>query len=94
MRSTEDLHTGPVCILICMRQININVTPEFEKDLQRLMKLRKYRTQSEAIRTAVHEAAKPAARTKPGSLRQLLGAALKAPMNPKPRFQSEDDLWS
>jgi Arc/MetJ-type ribon-helix-helix transcriptional regulator len=77
-----------------MRQININVTPEFERDLRRLIRLRKYKTQSEAIRSAVHEAAKEQSKTQHPPLRDLLGAALKAPLNPNPRFKSEDDLWS
>jgi Arc/MetJ-type ribon-helix-helix transcriptional regulator len=77
-----------------MKQININVTPEFERDLRRLMRFRKYKTQSEAIRTAVREASQPRATAQYAPLRDLLGAALKAPLNPKPRFKSEDDLWS
>ena len=40
-----------------MAQINLNVTPEFEADLARLMKDRGLASKSAAIRLAVHEAA-------------------------------------
>ena len=48
-----------------MAQINLHVTPEFEADLAKLMKDRNLRSKSEAIRLAVHEAARVAA-PKPG----------------------------
>jgi hypothetical protein len=77
-----------------MRQINLNVTSEFERDLKRFMKLRGIPRKSDAIRTALHEAV---TRTTGGGdfdYRAWLGIGLKAPLNPKPRFRSEDDLWS
>ncbi len=77
-----------------MRKININVTPEFEKDLQRLMRLRKFRTKTEAIRVAVHEAAQPKARKDFSAFEELLGAGLRGTLNPNPRFKNQDDLWS
>jgi hypothetical protein len=77
-----------------MRQLNLNVTPEFDKDLRRFMKQRGIARKSDAIRLALREAA---ARTKANSnddFRSWLGMGLKSPLNPKPRFRSEDDLWS
>ncbi len=80
--------------MTCMKQINVNVTPEFERDLQRLMKARRIPTKSDAIRVAVHELA--ARKPKPDSshFSELLGAGLRAPLAAKPRFASEEDLWS
>lgn len=77
-----------------MRQININVTPEFEKDLQRLMRLRKCKTKSEAIRTAVHEASQKKPHRDFSAFEKLIGIGLRGPTNPNPRFKDEDDLWS
>lgn len=42
-----------------MAQINLHVTDEFEEALEALMRARKLRTKSEAIRYAVREAAAP-----------------------------------
>jgi Arc/MetJ-type ribon-helix-helix transcriptional regulator len=78
-----------------MRQLNINVTPEFERDLTRLMKTRNIRSKSEALRIAVQEAADRAQGDRGFSaFTELLGAGLNGPSNPRPRFKSEDDLWS
>ena len=77
-----------------MRQLNLNVTEEFERDLRRFMRLRGITKQSEAIRQAVREAAAKASATPHSDFRSWLGLGLKAPLDPKPRFRSEDDLWS
>lgn len=77
-----------------MRQININVTPEFEKDLQRLMRQRKCKTKTEAIRVAVHEAAQAETKKDFSAFLKLRGIGLVGPTNPNPRFKDEDDLWS
>jgi hypothetical protein len=75
-------------------QLNINVTPEFERALERLMRLRSIASKSEAVRVAVQEAAarEERARRQP-NFQKWRGAALAAAPNPKPRFRSEDDLW-
>ena len=39
-----------------MPQLNLNVTPEFERDLEALMKARGLKNKSDAIRLAVREA--------------------------------------
>lgn len=77
-----------------MRQINLNVTPEFDRDLRLMMKQRGITSKSEAIRQSVHEAAARAGAAVKCDFRALLGLGLKSPLNPKPRFQSEDELWS
>jgi hypothetical protein len=74
-------------------QINLHVTPEFERALRRLMKLRGIASKSDAIRIAVKEAAERAIAAPRGSFRSLLGIGLGAPLNPNPRFKSDDDLW-
>lgn len=82
------------CTVHNMSQININVTPEFARDLSRYMKRKGIRQKTEAIRKAVCEAAeKVNASGKEGEFRNLLGIGLKAPLNPYPRFKTEDELW-
>jgi len=77
-----------------MRQLNLNVTPEFERDLRQYMKRKGIANKSAAIRSAVREAA-ARVRSHPGTdFRSLIGIALKAPLNPNPKFRTEDDLWS
>jgi hypothetical protein len=77
-----------------MGQININVTPEFEAALVRLMRLRGIRTKSEAIREAVAQSAERAKCAAPvEDFSGWIGAALRAPLNPSPRFAGHDDLW-
>jgi hypothetical protein len=81
-------------MLVCMRQINLNVTADFDRDLRRLMRQRGIQNKSEAIRRAVHEAA---ARMEAGArcdFRSWLGMGLKFALNPQPQFRDEDDLWS
>ena len=76
-------------------QLNIHVTPEFEKALSQLMRARKFRTKSEAIRFAVREALQLSVRSRQScDYSEWLGLAAGAPQNPKPRFRSEDELWS
>ena len=77
-----------------MRQLNLNVTEEFERDLRRFMRQKGITKQSEAIRQAVREAAAKGDAASSADYRSWLGLGLKSPLNPKPRFRSEDDLWS
>lgn len=77
-----------------MRQLNINVTPEFEDDLRKLMRQRKLKRKSDAIRLAVHEAAARSECSPAYDFRSWLGQGLRAPLRRKPRFRSEDELWS
>ena len=77
-----------------MAQFNINLTPEFEKDLETLMKKRGIETKSEAIRNAVHEAVeKLKKRKKEIDFESWLGWGLRVSPNSNPRFKSDKDLW-
>lgn len=76
-----------------MAQLNLHLTPEFERTLKRFMRLRGLRNKSEAIRTAVREAAERDRHAAPADFRAWLGAGRGAPLNPHPRFVTDDDLW-
>ena len=56
-----------------MAQINLHTTPEFERDLVALMKARRLRSKSEAIRVAVREAAAPYTAAAQHDLSALIG---------------------
>jgi Arc/MetJ-type ribon-helix-helix transcriptional regulator len=77
-----------------MKQINLNVTEEFERDLRQYMKRKGLATKSDAIRQAMREAV--SRRTGPSSFdfRSLLGAGLRVPPRRRARPLTEDDLWS
>jgi Arc/MetJ-type ribon-helix-helix transcriptional regulator len=77
-----------------MSQINLNVTPDFEARLARLMRRRGFATKSDAIRAAVAEALEreegDAART---DFATWLGLGNQALRKRKLRFPTDDDLW-
>ncbi len=78
-----------------MGQLNIQMTPDFEKALLRLMRVRGLKTKSEAVRVAVQEGLERAlGRSKTADFHAWLGLASRKPLNRSPRFKSEDDLWS
>ena len=81
-------------MISCMRQLNLNVTPEFERDLEAYMKSHKISRKSEAIRQALREAAARSTGDDEYDFRSWLGLGLKTPLRRKPRFRSEDELWS
>jgi len=75
-------------------QLNINMTPTFQADLRRLMRVWNCRTKSAAIRTAVHEALERAqGRHCKTDFKSLLGSAKRAPQNLHPRFEHHGDVW-
>jgi Arc/MetJ-type ribon-helix-helix transcriptional regulator len=77
-----------------MKQINVNVTPDFDRDLRRLMQARRIGTKSDAIRQAVHEAAERKRAAADFDFHAWIGAGLEAgPLNKKPKFKSHDELW-
>jgi Arc/MetJ-type ribon-helix-helix transcriptional regulator len=77
-----------------MAQLNVHVTPEFEEALARLVRLRKLASKSEAVRVAVRETLERETQRAGGpDFRSWIGAARKVPLNPRPRFRSDDDLW-
>ena len=78
-----------------MTQLNIHLQPAFVEDLESFMELREIPTKSEAVRIAVREGVERFQRARRTRLdfRQWTGRALRAAVNPNPRFQSDDDLW-
>ena len=70
-----------------MKRLSLTLTPQFENDLKRFMKDRGIKNKSEALRIAVREVCPKT------DFRALIGIATKGPMNPNPRFKTEDDLW-
>jgi Arc/MetJ-type ribon-helix-helix transcriptional regulator len=75
-----------------MAQLNLNVTAEFDAALKSLMRSRGIRSKSEAIRIAVQETAQKCTGER-RSFSSWLGMANQAPVNPRPRFSGDDDLW-
>ena len=77
-----------------MPQLNIHLTPDFQHTLTEYMRLRRLKTKSEAVRQAVFEALeRERSRRQPADFSAWLGMATRAPLNPNPRFASDDDLW-
>lgn len=77
-----------------MAQLNVHLTPEFEKALAEYMKLRRLRTKSDAIRAAVLESLdREHRRRQAADFSRWLGMACKAPQNLQPQFRSDNDLW-
>jgi hypothetical protein len=70
------------------------MTGQLEFDLQTLMKVRGIRTKSDAMRIAVQETARRGSVGDTAQFGELAGAWLLAPLNAKPKFSFEDELWS
>jgi hypothetical protein len=77
-----------------MAQLNINLTPEFETALRRLMKARGFGSKAEAVRVAVGEAAERARAAGTIDFASWIGLGRAAPENASPRFATDDALWS
>lgn len=76
-------------------QLNIQMNPEFERNLAQLMRLRGLKTKSETIRVAVQESLERLLdQQRKTDFHEWLGLAVSAPQNPSPRFGSDDDLWA
>jgi hypothetical protein len=77
-----------------MGQLNLNLTPDFERALARFMRLRSISRKSEAVRVAVQEAAEREGRARRRTdFAKWRGAALGPTLNENPRFRTEDELW-
>ena len=76
-----------------MAQLNLNLTPQFEKDLEKYMKHRGIKTKSDALRSALHEIVTLIATSKKSDFSSWLGAGLKAEPRRDRKFKSEDDIW-
>jgi hypothetical protein len=78
-----------------MKQLNLQLTPEFEEELAEYMRLRRVRTKSDAVRLAVREAVARERRQPMNSdFSKWLGLGVRVPENPEPKFKSDDDLWN
>lgn len=75
-------------------QLNINMTPELEADLKRLMRARGFKTKTEAVRIAVREALARSRGASTVDFASWIGLGNGAPPNQRPRFPSDDALWS
>jgi Arc/MetJ-type ribon-helix-helix transcriptional regulator len=76
-----------------MKRLNLHVTPEFERDLRQYMERHNIARRSDAIRAALREAVAQGSDAQEYDYRAWLGMGLKAPLNKRRRFRSEDDLW-
>lgn len=77
-----------------MSQLNIHMTPAFEHELLKFMKIRKISTKAEAIRVAIKEGLEHSiGYTKPKNFSDWVGLGTQAPTNKKTKFRSDDDLW-
>ncbi len=77
-----------------MKQLNLNVTPQFARDLRKFMKDRGIQRKSDALKTLAREAAEKIDRRRNYDFGELVGVALGGRENPNPKFKTEDDLWS
>lgn len=75
-----------------MAQINLHVTPEFEEALEALMRARRLRSKSEAIRYAVQEAAAPYRAVPPRDFSALQGLLRRHPLAKGRRHPPVADL--
>ena len=76
-----------------MSQLNISLSPEFERELQHFMKARHIPTKAAAIRTAVKEGLAHLKQAKKSDFSDWAGLATRAATNPHPHFKNDDDLW-
>jgi hypothetical protein len=83
-------YTGLARNMVCMRQLNLNVTPEFERDLRTYMKSRSISRKPEAIRQALREGVARSGNGSEYDFRSWLGLGLRAPLRRRRRFLSED----
>ncbi|HLG18750.1 MAG TPA: hypothetical protein VI895_02900 [Bdellovibrionota bacterium] len=77
-----------------MSQLNIHLSPGFEKALKKFMLLRGIKNKSQAVRLALEESLnRSLKRQTTYDFTRWLGAGLRAPVNPQSKFGSDDDLW-
>ena len=73
-----------------MSQLNIQMTPEFERNLKRYMSVRGIKTKSEAVRQAVEESL---ARIPDPIVMDWSSLRGKGLGSRPPRFENNDQLW-
>ena len=93
-RVTLTVYMYVIYINACMKQLNLNIKPELQKDLDEYMRRMKIAQKSEAIRRALHEVVEQLRHVStPVNYLQWLGTGLKTPPNRHPRFKNEKSLW-
>ncbi len=76
-----------------MPQFNLHLTPDFEAAIDELMRLRRIRTKSDAVRLAVIETVEREKRVRRvPDFSTWFGLGRRVPENPNPRFRTDDDL--
>jgi|GEM_PF-1710227 len=79
---------------IIMTQLNIHMTPEFERDLRKFMRVRHLPSKAKAIRTAIRECLEHSVyHAKKTDFSSWIGLGKQVPPNKKNKFHSDDDLW-
>ena len=77
-----------------MKQLNLQLTKEFLRDLKTFMELSGIKTKSEAIRMAVARmVVELLAQKKRTNFRGWIGLGLRVPLREQRQFKDEDDLW-
>jgi Arc/MetJ-type ribon-helix-helix transcriptional regulator len=77
-----------------MPQINIHLTDEFSRQIDRLVLVGAFPSKSEAIRAAVRETLeRRTIDARPADFSAWRGLAGPGRGNPRRRFRSDDDLW-
>jgi len=77
-----------------MSQLNLHITPAFEQELLKFMKIRHIPTKAEAIRVAIKEGLEHSiGHIKTSDFSDWVGLGNQAPTNKKIKFKSDDDLW-
>lgn len=80
--------------VVDMSQINLNTTPEFERDLREIMGILGVNNKSSVIRKAVEEYLTALKKSKAKhDFSAWIGAGISENMNPAPKFSSNDALW-
>ena len=76
-----------------MKQFTIVETSNFAIDIKAIMAGMNLKKKSDAVRIAVSELAKKIGKKNKTDFHSWIGAGLKAPTNPNPKFKSNDELW-
>lgn len=77
-----------------MKQLNCYINTVDEESIAHLQKHLGLKSRAEAVRQALRIAAQVTRNKRPGDYSHFLGRYAARPENPKPKFATEDDLWS
>lgn len=77
-----------------MAELNIQLNDDLERKLAHFMRLHHLRSRAKAILRVVEEIVeRELARPPAPDFASWLGMGLRAPLNPRPRFHTDGDLW-